>query len=68
MTKYKIDFYYQGRKHKHRLYDSKDAFEYWWEYHRKFEESAFRKGVNSGLAGLINETIDRTVGNVPSSA
>lgn len=30
---YKIEFFYNGSKTKHKLYDSKTAFDKWWAYH-----------------------------------
>jgi len=63
---FKIEIYANQKKRKHKLYESRTAYEKWWDYHAKdaaqFNEHSF---VGAGVVGYVDGKVDRTFGVVP---
>jgi len=61
---YKIEFYYNGNKMKHKLYETEKSYEQYWKYHKDFMANI---GLpDEGIVGLVDGKIDRSFGKVPA--
>ena len=62
---FKIEIYYDQKKRKHKLYETRVAYEKWWEYHAKDAAFFNTRSISSGLVGYVDGKVDRTYGIVP---
>lgn len=65
---FKIELFYNQQKRKHKLYESRVAYEKWWEYHAK-DAANFNKhsSVLAGVVGYVDGKVDRIFGVVPEN-
>jgi len=65
---FKIEFFYNGGKRKHKLYDTEAAYDKWWQYHSEFNKVMNSRNplgiLGSGLVGLKDGILDKTSGHV----
>ena len=64
MSTYKIIFYYNKNKTKHKLYDTEKSYKTYLKYHIQWLEDYY-KGYPVGLIGLIDGKPSKTYGLVP---
>jgi len=61
---YKIEFYYNGKKDKRKLYETEKAYEYWWKYHQGYVDYFRNMGLDHGIVGYIDGVVNKTYGDV----
>jgi len=58
---FKIEIYFDRKKSKQKLYESRKAYDYWWSERVRWEMNLTR----AGLVGYVDGKVDRTFGVVP---
>ena len=65
---YKIEMYYEGKKMKHKLYETKEAFDRWYPHHladaQRFNSSKVIYGL-MGVAGFVDGKPTKSFGLLP---
>ena len=61
---YKIEIYYRGRKSKHKLYETEQAFNRWWNKRKKYVD--WIGPGRAGISGSIDGVVVKSYGFVPT--